>query len=553
VELKDSEIAKAFRSRPFQKVGTKFAVANKNVLIADEPGLGKSLESIAAVIQAQITGSILIVAPKTAVYVTWPAELKRWLKDIAPDDIIRVVGGNQSKRERIREMRRILKWDIANSVQDIPGREFAPQRQWVIVSPNYLRFTIKLDDQGNYVYDANGDKIIEPVREAISALLAIDWATVIIDEAHLTLSGATGNIKTQSAQRRGLGLLEIQPDGLRLALSGTPFRGKHENLWGILNWLEPKQYTAYWEWIYKHFNVYMDPVFNQQVIGELKSEKALAHEVSRLMIRRTKAEVVKDLPRKLYGGTPLFDNGPIAVWLDMFDNQRKAYDDMVRVAMTELDGGTLMANGVLAEMIRLKQFANSYGYLDINQVFHPKLPSNKFDWILEFLRERGIDGKGPGNSKVIIASQFTKHVDLFATTLREKHKIPCFVLTGKTNEQDRVNLQRDFQRGRTDSGEDAPDVFLINTKAGGVSLTLDAADDVVIVDSTFNPDDQTQVEDRAHRLSRIHAVTVWNLASTGSIDESILRHTYKMDTSIARILDGERGVETLKLLLKDTL
>ena len=546
VSLKDSEIAKAFGNRPFQKKGALFAQRNKNVLIADQPGLGKTIQSIAAVIGSGVTGSVLVVAPKTATYVTWPAELSRWLEDVAPEDDWVILGGKMNKLQRIKEVQRILKWDIQNG----PG---CGKRQWIILSPNYLRFKIKTDSLGNFVYDQRGMKIVEPVREAIPALLAIDWAAVIVDEAHQTLAGATGNVKDQSYQRVGLGLLSVIDGGLRLALSGTPFRGKHENLWGILNWLEPQQYTSYWAWCNKHFYTYSDPIFNSRVVGDLKSEKKLAQEVSKLMIRRTKEEVAKDLPPKLYGGAPLFHDGPIAVWLEMQGAQRKAYEDMVRQAMVELESGTLMANGILAEMIRLKQFANSYGDIGKDDVFYPTLPSNKFEWLLEFLKDRGIDGNGPGDSKVIVASQFTKHIDLFAVTLRDKYKIDSFCLTGKTNETDRVKFQREFQRGTLDSGEISPDLFLLNTRAGGVSLTLDAADDVVILDSTFIPEDQEQVEDRAHRLSRMHNVTIWNLASSNSIDESILRHTFKMDTSIKKILDGERGVEFAKLLLKDAL
>lgn len=93
----------------------------------------------------------------------------------------------------------------------------------------------------------------------------------------------------------------------------------------------------------------------------------------------------------------------------------------------------------------------------------------------------------------------------------------------------------------------------MNTKAGGVSLTLDAADDVIIVDSTYSSDDQEQVEDRAHRISRMHNVTVWNLASRGTIDETIAKYTLKHEISIKKILDGERGIEYAKLLLTDQL
>ena len=504
---------------------------------------------MAAVIESGITGSILVVAPKTAAYVTWPQELSRWLPDVAPYDEWVIFGGKLSKLERIRALKRILLWDL--------GKGRTGPRQWVIVSPNYLRFKVKTDMYDNYVYDDDGNQIIKPIREAMPAFLSIPWGAIIVDEAHQTLAGATGNIKKQSAQRQGLGLLEVADNGLRIAMSGTPFRGKHENLWGILNWLKPKDYTSYWSWVDNNFNMYVDPMTNARIVGEVRNEERFAKTLEPLMIRRTKQEVAPELPRKLYGGTPLLlrggEHGPTAVWLEMFGTQKKAYEQMVQSAMAELEGGTLMANGVLAEMIRLKQFANSFGFMGGADEFFPCFPSNKFDWIVDFLEDRGIDGKGPGESKVLIASQFTKHIDLFADRLTTKLKIPTFVLTGKTNENNRIRMQREFQRGTMDDGSPAPDVFLLNTKAGGVSLTLDAADDVVIIDSTFVHDDQEQVEDRAHRLSRMHSVQVWNLASTSSIDESILRNTWKMDTSIKKILDGERGIDFAKKLLMDAI
>lgn len=535
-----SKLSKALSNRAFQKQGALFAMQHKRVLIADEPGLGKTIQSIAAVVGSNTTGSVLVVAPKTAMYVTWPAELRRWLADISPNDQVHIIGGKLSRKERLRTLANILRWEQAYRDGQKDGR------QWVLVSPNYLRFQLKLDDTGHYEYDDNGDKIVLPVREALPGLLAVRWAAVIVDEAHQTLAGATGNLKKQSAQSRGLRLLQIEDGGLRLALSGTPFRGKHENLWGILNWIRPDLYTAYWDWIKKHFDVYTDHMLGIDVIGSLKSEAALAQEARTLMIRRTKQKVAPDLPEKSYGGTPLpgipKDDAPIAVWLPMDDEQRKAYDQMKTHAMAELDGGTLLANSLLAEMVRLKQFANSCGYLDAHDQFHPKLPSNKFDWLLEFLAERGIDGKGPGTSKVVVASQFTKHIDLFAGALSAKG-IPSFVLTGKTGEQDRIDMQAAFQ----DGGENSPDVFLLNTIAGGVSLTLDAADDIVLIDSTFNSDDQVQVEDRCHRISRMHNLTVWNLASVGTIDESILRETYKTGLSLSRILNN--GDATIRRLL----
>ncbi|AMB17280.1 DNA helicase [Mycobacterium phage Weiss13] len=583
--MPQSDLGVALHSRPFQLAGARFAMRHKNVLIADEPGLGKTIQAIAAVTGNKTTGSVLIVAPKTAAYVTWPAELRRWLHDLAPDDPVRIITGNADKRTRIALLRDTVKWETSS--------QRAGQRQWVIVSPNYLRFKIECDDKGRYVHDDKGNKIITPVREALKPLLYIQWAAVIVDEAHETLAGATGNLKKQSAQSRGLRLLDIRDDGMRIALSGTPFRGKHENIWGILNWIDPVEYNAnggpnsYWKWVYRYFQVYHDDVFDTDVIGKLRSERDLRAALKPYMIRRTKKKVLPELPDKQYGGTPLYPkkkppkelldavaraaeeqkanpkarlgyrkaqsklagwydkNNPVAVWLPMDGKQRTAYNQMKTQAMANIEGGTLLANSLLAEMTRLKQFANSYGRLDEQGNYHPDMPSNKFDWILQFLNERGIYGPEPSGNRIIIASQFTKHINLFAQVLLEQYKIPNYKITGATSADERLRIQEEFQSGQTPAGKPSPEVLLLNTKAGGVGITLDAADDMIVVDSTHNVDDQVQLEDRIHRISRIHSVTIWNLVTKGTIDEKILRATRKTGRSLKRILDTPEAAKDL--------
>ena len=94
--------------------------------------------------------------------------------------------------------------------------------------------------------------------------------------------------------------------------------------------------------------------------------------------------------------------------------------------------------------------------------------------------------------------------------------------------------------------------ILLNTKSGGVSLTLDAADDVVVCDQTWIPDDQEQVEDRSHRISRNHNVTIWNLASLDTIDEDIAVLNQDRADAIESILDKQRGVTYVRTLIAAT-
>jgi SNF2 family DNA or RNA helicase len=524
-----AQIWDAISARPFQTVGAAFAARNGSCLIADQPGLGKTVQSIAAVIEAGITGPILVVAPKAAAKLTWPQELTRWV----PGDDVRVIGAHLKPHERANDILDVVNYEDGDVVQ----------RRWIITSPNYLRIKAETDDYGNYVKYA-GQKKMLMVGEAVEELFNVEWSAVIVDESHQTLAGATGNKKKQSAQRQGLGALDIADDGLRIALSGTPFRGKEEYLWGQLNFLRPDLYRSYWRWIEKFFDTHQDRY--GMVIGNIVDRKALYQDAANVMIRRTKEEVAKDLPPKMYGGQPLDDTkgSPVAVWLDMEGKQATAYEQMVKKAQAELEGGILQTTGVLAELIRLKQFAGSYGQMLDNQ-FSPTLPSNKFDWLVEFLDERGIskdlDKDAP---KVVIASQFSKLIDVMGDGLKELG-IHGYKFTGATSDKQREYIKDQWQNDPADKHR----VLLLTTTAGGVSLTLDAASELVILDETWNTSDQEQLEDRLHRLSRIHQVTIWNVRSRNTIEESIARANQKQEFSLKGIMDGSRGVDFMKELL----
>ena len=523
-------LIEAMAAKPWQIPGAAFIVEQRNVLLADQPGLGKTIQTLAAVIELDIHGPILVVAPRTAVNVTWPEEIKRWL---GPDEEVYVINSSLSPRRRS---------DLVTHAKHRAW--YQNKRVWVICGPNYLRIRADLDDRGNYERDAKGNKIIRVVNEGIPAMFTVEWAAVIVDESQQSLAGATGNKKKQSAQRRGLGALKVAPNGIRVALSGTPFRGKTENLWGTLNWLEPHKHTSYWKWIKRHFGV-MDThaPFGPSIVkgDKILDEKRFFNELRPIMVRRTKAEVEKDLPPKTYGGTRLDaadPNSPVAVWLPMSEKQTRQYREIEKEAIITLNsfGDELTVNGVFAELIRCKQVANACMERTGPESVGPALPSNKVEWVHDFLVDRVEAG-----TKTIVASQFTQFINMLSTELHSKG-IKHYVFTGETGDKARAWIKKEFQ---SDTGEM---VILLNTHAGGLSLTLDAADDVVVCDQTWIPDDQEQVEDRAHRISRMHNVTVWNLASLGTIDETVAILNQERGQAIS-VIDTERGVNYVKALV----
>lgn len=534
------DTAKALRS--YQRAGVEFMRINDSVLLADEPGAGKTIQTIAAMISSGVTGDILVLAPSIAAQVTWPDELKRW----APgDEFLRVTGTRKKREDELYKL----------------GRESSAPRRWVLCNIEMAK-TKYIDGK------ARSGTVVKPhYKHVYPELFFLDhetkqknpflWDAIVVDESHRALITNKSQSYKQTQTRCGLGKLQTKEGAKRVAISGTPFRGKLHNLWGTLNWLFPGKYTSYWEWVERWFDSSAN-YFGGTEVSELSHgrESEFHSAIAPFTIRRTKSEIAPDLPPKFYAGSvpdgveyePGKEAGVVGHWLDLGPKQKRAYDQMVEEAMAYLETGNLVANGVLAELTRLKQFSTCYGRLeevyDVDGFaipkFVPEMPSNKFDWLVEFLEELGIvpnePQTGPDSRKVVVASQFTSVINLYEQELN-KMGIATAKITGGVNAKKRAEAVEAFQ---TDEG---PQVFLLNTIAGGVALTLDRADDIVILDETFIPDDQNQVEDRVHRVSRDHNVTVHYVRSLGTIEERIARLTFDRDDIQKQILDGERGID----------
>lgn len=553
IELSLSEtspdIWKAVSSRPFQTVGIDFGVRTRRFILADDPGLGKTLQTLGMVEEANLTGPILVVANKSAQQITWPNEIRKWT-----DDRVVVFDATIPKAKRGQTITELFDW----------SEQHPNDRVWVIMNPYWVRMKADVDEFGKYIRNDKGIKI---VRAEVPELFQEYWSGIFADESHETLATDTGNAKKWSQQRQGMGALEIAEGGFKVSISGTPMRGKPTNMFGQLNWLYPEQYTGFWPWANRFFKVTDTGYGGAKEIGEITDPDGFYKELAPIMIRRTKAMVAADLPPKQYGGTEHPDGDVVGVWIPMLPEQKKAYEKFLEsYTYTDGEGNTLDASGVLAQFTRMKQLATALGrvgeqmvpipriheepYDDPNTgehfpkgskmktpddkvIYHldengdkilepkailiPELPSNKWEWIKNWLEERDLLGKeSRGTGKVLIASQFRQVLDLFRKDL-ENAGTKTYAITGETKAKDRIKIQDDFQ-----SNPDSPKVMFLQTVAAGTSLTLDAADDVIIVDEMWDPDKQTQLEDRAHRLSNTeHTVTIWYLRSLDTIEERI--------------------------------
>lgn len=563
-------LAKAMSNRTYQRSGARFVADAPGALIADEPGLGKTLIAIGGLLEGQTEGPYLVICPKTASDSVWRREIMRWL----PRDH-RVITMPQAGRQRSIRLRKI---------------RYGP-KTWVIINPEMVStqayWECKHIEKGEACKKRTPQRskqqrqmdcghIKKPRQKLIidhrfPRLFEIQWGAIIADESHESLIIRAGKI---TQKRRGMTLLTLRPDGKKLALSGTPFDSKPHQLWGTLNWLYPQTYSAFNRWAEMFWE---KGGYKGYEIGEFNRdrEKLLWDSLSAVAIRRTKAEVAPDLPPKTYVGTPYDaeDNeSPVGVWLEMDGEQARAYEAMEELSVAELESGRLEAITALAELTRLKQLACAYGdikyvegsvrcdnsacprsfrgvhwHQEIQQKYIPRLPSNKFDWTVEALEEWGY----PRNplTKVVIVSFYTGILEMFRAGIERHFKTKradplCTAITGRTPARDRRAI---IDRFNTDEG---PSVMLLNVKAGGTAITLDTADRMIFISETRIPDQQLQAEDRIHRVSNPRGVMYYYLRSLGTVDVGTAYANQEAEDATRRLLDGRRGIDYVRHVLE---
>lgn len=540
------KLAKAMERRKYQRVGVRFIADNSATLVADDPGLGKTLIALGGILEAEIPGPYLVIAPKIAARSVWAREIKWRL----PREH-RAITMPETRLARERKLRLT---NFHDTTWLIVHPEMMQVQTWLVCAECKERSKDRgkqrrLLDCG-HIKNRKTEHIDEP---SFKRLFDIEWGAIIIDESHESLI-RRGGVPTQ--RRNGMDKVRLREDGIRIAMSGTPMKGKPEQLWGTLNWLAPKQYSAFYRWAELYWQKGGKTGYE---IGEFRQdrEQMLWDSLSAIAIRRTKLEVADDLPPKIYVGTPHIaevEDSPVGIWLEMEGKQERAYQQMLKQSAAELESGRLEAITALAELTRLKQLACSYGDIEEREIvvdgeleyrhrFFPTLPSNKFDWCIEMLEEWGFP-KNPV-TKVIFASNYTSVLGMFAAGV-EKHFKPkqpmtCLV-TGKNANTREAVLDR-FNE------DDHETVMFLNTRAGGTAITIDTADKMVFISETRDPDQQTQAEDRIHRVSNPRHCMYYYLRSLGTVDVGTAIISQQRDQETRRLLDVRRGVNYVRHVL----
>jgi superfamily II DNA or RNA helicase len=378
-----------------------------------------------------------------------------------------------------------------------------------------LRLQSGADRAQRYAELENYDVIITSyalARLDAEQLERFNFRTLILDEAQ--------NAKNPSSQIAKV-VRNLRADH-RLALTGTPVENSLRDLWSIFAFVEPGLLGS-------------EASFRRRFENPIaEGDETAAHQLrSRLepfVLRRTKEDVARELPERTEQ----------IIECDLSPLQRRLYRGIAEAARRDVIANIGGENGmegatvhVLAALTRLRQVCAHPGLILPEYIDEPEA-SGKFDAFLETVEE-----VLSGGHKVLVFSAFASMLKIMRTAL-SKREVVLGYLDGSTKDRDR---QAEVERFMS---ADGPPVFLCSLKAGGVGLTLTAADYVILYDPWWNPAVERQAIDRTHRIGQTRPVTAYRMVTAGSVEEKIRalaerksalsRSVIKADSAIAKSL-----------------
>lgn len=282
----------------------------------------------------------------------------------------------------------------------------------------------------------------------------------------------------------------------RLCLTGTPLENHLGELWSLFHFMMPGLLGEE-----KQFNrLFRTPIEKH---NDQDRRQLLIRRIKPFLLRRTKNNVVKELPDKVNMIRQAEIEG---AQRDLYETIRVTMQKKVRQEIAKL--GLARSHIIILDaLLKLRQICCDPRLLKIESPQKNKAKSAKLTMLMSLLPELIEEGR-----RILLFSQFTEMLELIEDEL-QKEKISYVKLTGQT--KDRATPVQQFQHG------DVP-LFLISLKAGGTGLNLTAADTVIHYDPWWNPAVEDQATDRAHRIGQYKTVFVYKLVTKGTVEEKIL-------------------------------
>ncbi|WP_341733275.1 SNF2-related protein [Microcoleus sp. EPA2] len=318
------------------------------------------------------------------------------------------------------------------------------------------------------------------------------WQGLVLDEAQ--------NIKNSESQQSKI-VRQIETS-FKIALTGTPVENRLQELWSILEFLNPG-YLGARNFFQRRFAI---PI---EKYGDRESLQSLRSLVRPFILRRLKTDksIIQDLPEKQ----------EMTVFCGLATEQAILYQQIVEKSIAELESaeGIQRRGMILALLVRLKQLCNHPALLTGKE--NPKSlaiksqESGKLQRLLEMLEEVVAEG-----DRSLIFTQFAEWGKLLKPHLEKHLGREVLFLYGGIKQQQREEMIDRFQHD-----PQGPPIMILSLKAGGTGLNLTRATHVFHYDRWWNPAVENQATDRVFRIGQTRNVQVHKFVCTGTLEEKI--------------------------------
>lgn len=340
-------------------------------------------------------------------------------------------------------------------------------------------------------------------------LIALRPKLVVVDEAHL-IAGRT-TLRAKATRHLCQGVPHV------LALTGTPLVNRPAELWPTLNLIRPDLFPSFFPFAMKFCSPRRTPWgWDFSGAGSLDD---LHRTLKPIMVRRRKADVLRDLPPKRRSVLVLDADG-----LSEYHKASKDFRGWLRKHSPEKLRSSLRAEA-LVKAGYLKRLAAQL-----------KLPS-VLDWLDGFLSETDAE-------KVVL---FAVHRKVLRA-VRDRHRQTAVLIDGSTPAKERRLAVERFQTDRRCR------VFIGQIRAAGVGLNLTAASTVAFVELDWVPGVHTQAEDRCHRIGSKGSVLAHYLVARGTIEEKLAELLQRKQAVLSATMDGgecEGDLDVFDLLTQE--
>ena len=488
-----------FKTNPFeyQREGIAYGLLHDKFLLADQPGLGKTLQSTnIARLKRGGKHCLVIVGYKSLLF--------NWVKEIETHTNEKgyVLGQREMKRSG-----RLVTGKLPDRLEDLQNLDKI-EEFFLITDITTLRQC----EKQKYI-DKKGKQKTNKIF--FYADLLEDWCRkgeigrIILDESHVFKN-------PDSDQTQALMRLKNCP--YKIAMTGTPIMNKNIDLFPIMTWLgyETKNY-----WEFRDRYCKMGGFKGKQIVGD-KNSPELHQRLSQFMLRRLKEDVL-DLPEKII----------IDELLEMDGKQWALYEKTQKLAKAQLAQMKGNKNALLASMLNLRKITCHPGWYD-----ETYKDSVKYERARQIVYEAA-----ENNEKTIIFSCFTTPFESTTECVNLKRDLEMYnpaMIIGDT--KDRMEQVDKFQNDPTCK------VIIGSIGAMGVGLTLNAASNVIFLDEPWNRAIKDQAIDRSHRVGTKHNVNIYTLMCKNTVDEGVHNIVNKKGRLADQIVDGVTAEELEQII-----